>query len=144
MSLDAAQINQIRSAVPTIVANADAVATAFYAQLFALEPTLRLMFRGDMTEQGRKLMSMLSVALNNLDKLDTLRPALKALGERHIDYGVTAGHYDIVGRALIGTLELMLGEAFTLEARQAWVALYGALTVAITGDLYSATESAAD
>ena len=145
MSLTNAQIAQIQSAVPTIAAHADAVAETFYSRLFAIDPRLRGMFRGDMKEQGRKLMSMLSVALANLDKLDTLRPALRALGERHVAYNVTEQHYSVVGQALIETLDLMLGDAFTPEAREAWVALYTALTTAITADLYPhITESAAD
>ena len=35
--------------------SADTVAHVFYGRLFALEPSLRPMFKGDMTEQGRKL-----------------------------------------------------------------------------------------
>ena len=135
MTLNSQQIALIQSAVPTIVAQSEAVASAFYAQLFALDPSLRAMFRGDMTEQGRKLMQMLGVALSNLDKLDTLRPALRALGERHLNYGVSDHPYSVVGTALITTPELLLGEAFTSDTRAAWARLYGHLTHAIKSGL---------
>lgn len=144
MSLTTTQIRIIQTAVPVIAANADAVAEAFYAQLFAIDPSLRPMFRGDMKEQGRKLMQMLSVALSNLESLDTLRPALRALGERHVNYGVTEHHYQTVGLALLNTLEMVLGDAFTSEAHDAWASLYTALTAAVTHDLYPTTEAAAD
>ena len=61
-----------------------------------------------------------------------------------VSYGVTEDQYAVVGQALINTLEMMLGSAFTPESREAWIALYVGLTAAITHDLYPATESAAD
>lgn len=145
MSLTTRQIELIQSAIPVITANADTVAEAFYTQLFALDPSLRPMFRGDMVEQGRKLMTMLGTALNNVNRLDSLHAPLQNMGRRHIDYGVTLYHYAVVGRALINTLETAFGEAFTQEVRTAWVTLYGALVEATTAGLYEPqTESAAD
>ena len=145
MTLTTRQITLIQSAVPVITSNADAVAAAFYTQLFALDPSLRPMFRGDMVEQGRKLMTMLGVALSNVDKLATLHPALENLGRRHVGYGISKHHYATVGQALINTLEAAFGEAFTPEVRAAWVSLYGALVDAITRGLYEPqTEAAAD
>jgi hemoglobin-like flavoprotein len=145
MTLTARQIELIQSAIPDITTNAEAVAAAFYAQLFAIDPSLRPMFRGDMAEQGRKLMTMLSSALNNINKLDALHPALQNMGRRHIAYGVEKHHYWVVGQALINTLETAFGEAFTLEVRTAWITLYGALVEATTSGLYvPQTEAAAD
>ncbi len=143
MSLTTRQITVIQSAIPVIVANSDAVAASFYAQLFSLDGSLRGMFRGDMVEQGRKLMTMLSVALTNLEKLDTLRPALQNLGQRHLAYGVAEHHYAVVGQALLNTLEMAFGDGFDAEAREAWGTLYGALVAAITRGVYSPFESAA-
>jgi hemoglobin-like flavoprotein len=145
MTLTTRQIEIIQSAIPTITSNAEGVATAFYAQLFALDPSLRPMFRGDMAEQGRKLMTMLGTALNNVERLDSLLPALQNMGRRHVAYGVEKHHYGVVGQALINTLEMAFGAAFTPEARAAWVTLYGALVEAITNGLYGPqTEAAAD
>ena len=39
-------------------------------------------------------------------------------------YGVRPEHYDTVAAALIWTLEKGLGEAFTPEVKDAWVAVY--------------------
>jgi len=88
---------------------------------------LRPLFKGDMTEQSRTLMRMIAVAVNGLDRLDTIAPALKALGVRHAGYGVRDGHYATVGDALLWTLERGLGESFTPDVAEAWSAAYGLL-----------------
>ena len=111
-----------------VVPIADEAAMAFYSRLFELDPSLRSMFRQtDMVEQRRKLMQMITVAVRGLDKFDELMPALRAMGRRHVGYGVQDHHYDTVGAALIWTLEQGLGDAFTAEARESWVLLYGTL-----------------
>ena len=40
-----------------------------------------------MTEQKKKLMDMITLAVNSLDKIESLVPAIVKMGERHIDYG---------------------------------------------------------
>ena len=75
------------------------------------------MFPEDLTEQKKKLMAMLVTAVTNLHKLEMILPAVKALGERHKGYGVTAVHYAPVGAALLWTLEKGLGADFTPEVK---------------------------
>jgi len=104
---------------------ADAAAALFYGRLFELDPTLRPLFKGDLKEQGRKLMDMLTLAVKGLDRPDTLLPALAALGRRHAGYGVNKHDYETVGEALIWTLEQGLGPSFTPDVREAWEAVYG-------------------
>jgi hemoglobin-like flavoprotein len=99
-------------------------AELFYARLFELDPTLRPLFSGDMQEQGKKLMQMIAVAVRGLDDPARLLPAVRALGRRHVGYGVRDEHYGTVAAALLWTLERGLGEAFTAEARAAWTAVY--------------------
>ena len=82
------------------------------------------MFTSDLTEQGKKLMQVLGYAVGSLDRLDSLIPAVEDLGRRHGRYGVRDEHYDAVASALLWTLEQGLGEAFTAELREAWVAVY--------------------
>ena len=99
-------------------------AALFYRRLFELDPTLRPLFKGDLKEQGRKLMDMLRMAVKGLDRPEALLPALAALGRRHAGYGVNERDYETVGEALIWTLEQGLGPSFTPEIREAWTALY--------------------
>jgi hemoglobin-like flavoprotein len=50
---------------------------------------------------------------------------LRALGERHLDYGVKRANYDKVASVLIQTLQEFLAEEFTVEVQHAWVTGYG-------------------
>ena len=103
---------------------ADTAAELFYGRLFELDPSLRPMFRGDMKEQGKKLMQMLTVVVRGLDRLDQLVPAVEALGRRHAGYGVRDEHYGTVAAALLWTLEQGLGVAFTAPVKAAWTEAY--------------------
>lgn len=107
-----------------VVPIASKAAEIFYAKLFELDATLKPLFKADITEQGKKLMQMLATAVNGLDNLDGIVPAVQALGARHVDYGVKEEDYDTVGTALIHTLQQGLGDAFTDEVRDAWLDVY--------------------
>jgi len=103
---------------------AETAAALFYRRLFELDPTLRPLFKGDLEEQGRKLMDMLGVAVKGLDRPEALLPALANLGRRHAGYGVKERDYETVGEALLWTLEQGLGPSFTPEVREAWATVY--------------------
>lgn len=103
---------------------ADVAAELFYTRLFKIDPSLEPMFKGDIKEQGRKLMMTLNVAVKGLDRLEELVPQLEKLGRNHNEYGVKDEHYGTVAEALIWTLEQGLGEEFTEEVRNAWVSVY--------------------
>lgn len=115
---------------------ADQAAALFYQNLFTGDPSLKPLFKGDMAEQGKKLMKMIAVAVNGLDRLDAIVPAVQDLGRRHVKYGVRPQHYDTVGAALLLTLEQGLGAAFTPEVRQAWVTVYGVLATTMKDAAY--------
>jgi hemoglobin-like flavoprotein len=106
---------------------AETAAQMFYERLFDLDPSLRPLFQSDMTKQRHKLVDMLSVVVSGLTRLEELLPTVRALGRRHAGYGVRNEHYATVGMALLWTLEQGLGDSFTAEVREAWVAAYGLL-----------------
>lgn len=114
------QITAVKDSWAKVVPIADQASLLFYERLFTLDPSLRTLFKPDMTEQRRLLMTMLGTAVNGLDRLDTIAPAIETLGRRHRGYGVTDAHFATVGKALLWTLEQGLGEAFTPEVRDAW------------------------
>lgn len=99
-------------------------AAIFYGRLFETYPEVKPYFKGDMSEQGRKLMMMLNTAVNGLDNLPALVEPLKKLGQRHVDYGVTDEDYGKVADAFLWTLQQGLGPAFTPEVKEAWVVTY--------------------
>jgi hemoglobin-like flavoprotein len=103
---------------------AEVAAGLFYGRLFEVDPSLKPLFRGDIKDQGKKLMATLKIAVQSLDRLDALVPVVQALGRRHLAYGVRDEHYDTVGGALLWTLEKGLGEAFTPDVKEAWTIVY--------------------
>ena len=121
------QIAVVQKSWKQVTPISNTAAELFYGKLFSLDPALKPLFKGDMKEQGRKLMTMISTAVNGLPRLETIVPAVQALGRRHQGYGVKPEHYDTVGAALLWTLGQGLGEEFTPEVERAWVATYGVL-----------------
>lgn len=118
------QKNLVQESFALVAPIADQAGALFYDRLFQLDPTLRSLFRVDLREQSQKLMHVLAIAVRGLDNLQSIVPALHALGRRHAAYGVTAQHFDTVAAALLWTLETGLGPHFTPDVRQAWVAVY--------------------
>lgn len=125
------QIKLVRDTFRQVAPIAETAAQLFYARLFELDPDLELLFKGNLTEQGRKLMQTLGVAVNSLDRMEQLLPALQSLGTRHVTYGVRDKDYDTVGRALLWTLRKGLGEAFTPDVEAAWSSVYANLASAM-------------
>ena len=121
------QVELVQVTWASIEPIAEPAAEIFYSKLFALDPSLRPLFGGEMKEQGRKLMSMIAFTVRGLSRLETLVPGVQALGRRHAGYGVRDKHYDTVATALLWTLNQGLGKAFTDEVREAWAAAYGVL-----------------
>jgi hemoglobin-like flavoprotein len=121
------QIELVKKTWVMVVPIADTAAELFYGRLFELEPSYRAMFKNDMTEQGKKLMKTINIAVEALDNVETLIPTLKQMGADHAGYGVVDRDYNVVGAALLWTLEQGLGEAFTDEVKNAWGAVYEVL-----------------
>ena len=57
------QIELVKKTWVMVVPIADTAAELFYGRLFELEPSYRAMFKHDMTEQGKKLMKTINIAV---------------------------------------------------------------------------------
>jgi hemoglobin-like flavoprotein len=125
--MEEAQKKLVKDTWASVVPIADKAAELFYGKLFEMDPPVERLFKGDMKEQGAKLMKTITVAVNSLDRMDQLIPIVQDLGRRHVGYGVKAEHYATVGGALLWTLEKGLGEAFTPEVKEAWTITYETL-----------------
>lgn len=117
---------------------AEQAAELFYGRLFEIAPHVRPLFKGDMKEQGRKLMATLGTVVASLDDLAPVLPVASALAKRHVGFGVKAEDYAPVGAALLWTLEQGLGPAWTPEAKAAWTAAYGTLSGFMIAEAYGA------
>ncbi len=136
------EIQLVQSSFSKVAPNADAAAALFYGRLFEIAPDVRPLFKSDLGDQGKKLMSTLAVVVGGLTNLETVVPAARSLAVKHVEYGVSAEHYQPVGEALLWTLEQGLGDAFTDEVKAAWTTAYGTLSSVMIEAAYSKTTAA--
>ncbi len=136
------QVALIRFSFAKIMPIAEEAAALFYGRLFEIAPEVKLLFCGDMTEQGRKLMATLAVVVNGLSDLETILPAASVLAKKHVAYGVRAEHYMPVGVALLWTLERGLGDEWTSDLAAAWTNAYTMLSEYMIGEAYGRREAA--
>lgn len=121
------QAQLVKQSFAKVAPIAEQAADLFYTRLFEIAPEVKPLFKGDIKEQGRKLMSTLGLAVGSLDRLPQLVPVVQDLGRKHAGYGVRGEHYDKVAAALLWTLEQGLGPDFTPETKAAWTEVYGIL-----------------
>jgi hemoglobin-like flavoprotein len=115
----------IQQSWPLIARHGAAMAERFYGRLFDIAPETRRLFADtDMLAQQRKFVTMLEEIVNRLGQPAELVPEVAALGTRHVQYGVSARDYGLVGEALVWSMEQALGDAMTPELRQAWNEAY--------------------
>jgi hemoglobin-like flavoprotein len=125
--MDTSNIQLVQNSWQKVAAIGPQAAALFYENLFATDPALKPLFKGDLHAQGKKLIDMIGIAVNKLTELDVLVPVLQNLGKRHGGYGVQDFHYDTVGAALLKTLGQGLGQDFTAEVKAAWTNVYGVM-----------------
>jgi hemoglobin-like flavoprotein len=130
------QVMLVQTSFARVAPIADQAATMFYDQLFEIAPHVKPLFKGDMAEQRRKLITMLAAVVNGLGDLSSVLPAASALAKRHVGYGVEAGDYVSVGQALLWTLERGLGPAWSKDVAAAWTAAYGLLSDFMIAEAY--------
>ncbi|MBZ0310677.1 MAG: hemin receptor [Anaerolineae bacterium] len=100
-------------------------AAIFYSHLWEIAPETKALFaNSDMTQLGIKLMQTLGVAVRAIHDQDTIAPFLRDLGRRHLGYGVHKEQYTLVELALLRMIGHCLGDNFTPQVREAWVAAY--------------------
>ena len=100
------------------------LAEDFYRRLFARDPSVAAMFTADPALQQERFAAELTEIVLSIRALDTFAGRAQALGSRHRGYGVRAGHYVLMGNALLEALAAARGTEWTPEAAEAWAAAY--------------------
>jgi len=136
------QVALIQQSFAKVRLISDQAAMLFYGRLFEIAPATKVLFKGDIAEQGQKLMATLGVVVNGLGHLDTVLPAASALAKKHVAYGVKADDYAPVGAALLWTLERGLGAGWTPQLAAAWTAAYTTLSGFMISEAYDQSEAA--
>ena len=125
------QIALVQSSFRHVVPIAEAAGLLFYERVFTLAPGSRALFDDDIAPQAKRTMAAVRTAVDGLADLVVVGPFLARLGARHVRYGVQREHFDVVGSALLWTLEQGLGELFTPEVQEAWVAAWDVIAGAM-------------
>ncbi|MGO9986941.1 MAG: globin family protein [Rhodomicrobium sp.] len=140
--MQASDVTLIQSSFAEVAPISGQAAALFYGRLFEIAPNVKPLFKGDMAEQGRKLMATLSFVVNGLADLPSILPAASGLAKRHVAYGVMPEHYQPVGEALLWTLEKGLGPKWTPETAAAWGKAYATLSGYMIAEAYGAPAAA--
>ena len=137
------QVKLVQSSFSKVAPISEQAAVMFYGRLFEIAPQVKSIFPADMTEQRKKLMTMLAAVVNGLGNLESILPAASALARRHVGYGARAEHYPVVGAALLWTLEKGLGDGWTPAVAEAWTTAYGTLSGFMISEAYGRSQAAA-
>ena len=90
-------------------------------------PEVKEMFNMDKQESGEQpkaLAMTILAAAQNIDNLEVLLPAVKKIGNIHVNSNVKPEHYPIVGKNLLLAIKEVLGDAATEDVLNAWAEAY--------------------
>ena len=114
------QITLVQSSFERLGPDLPSVTACFYQELFQRDPALRPLFTTDLAEQRVKFAQKLTEIVRSMPRLGELLAHTRALGARHVAYGVRATDYQTVGDSLIAAIGTVLGEEFDTQTREAW------------------------
>lgn len=120
----------IDASVPVLREHGLAITRHFYDGLFTAHPELRHTFNMANQANGLQQQSLAAAVFAyaaNIDNPAALAPVIGRIVHKHASVGVTAAHYPIVGRHLLGAIQAVLGDAATPELIAAWDEAYGLL-----------------
>ncbi len=126
------QVQLVRDSLIHVRPIADEIAESFYSHLFEIGPHLRKLFTGNMKTQGAMLMTSLELAVSGLDDMESILPAVQALGERHMSYGVKKEYYRYAKESFLWALEKHLNDEFIPTLKAAWSEAFDTLIEAMS------------
>jgi hemoglobin-like flavoprotein len=139
--MDARKITLVQQSYEMVAVLGLKAAEIFYAELFAIDPSLRAMFKSDIHEQHKKLFSALTFVVRSLHTPEKIVGTLEKLAVKHLDYGVKPEHYTCVGNALLRTLKKGLGPEFSPEVSDAWVDAFRMIVQIMKKAAYGSVQS---
>lgn len=115
----------LKESFAAVAPRAAELAEFFYAEVFYRGgPDVIDMFPPVMTAQRDRLLGALVKIVSQVDDLEALSGFLSGLGRDHRKFAVAPEHYDVVGAALLSTLEHFAGAAWTPELKATWAGAY--------------------
>ena len=142
-------IATVKSTVPLLAENGQAITQEFYKRLFANNPDLQHIFnmanqRSGGGGQSSALADAVFAYANNIDQIEVLVPAVQRIASKHASIGIEPKHYPIVGENLIDAIQDVLQLPDNHEALIAWGEAYGVLAQIFTDteeSMYSEKEA---
>jgi hemoglobin-like flavoprotein len=128
------QMRLVQDSWAVIEKNLDAHGVKFFVKIFELEPSLLQLFKfrdskdlahsPGLHAHANAVMRIVGEAVAGLSEPETLIPVLRSLGAAHARYGVKASDFNVVGKALLWTLEQGLGDMWNGKVQEAWTHTY--------------------
>ena len=126
MSLD---VQALRESFELVVDRSPELTHRFYEIFFERYPQAKKLFgRRSAALQEQMLTRALVAVIDHLEDAPWLVSTLRALGAKHVCYGVTDEMYGWVGESLLATLSEVAAEAWTPRIEKAWTDAYGAIS----------------
>jgi len=102
-------------------------------QLYSFKSVDEIYSNPDFRAHFTKLVTALDKLVKNRNDPDQLMVTARALGQRHVSYGVSPTfHYDVIGEAVFSTLKSGLKHEFTLQLQQSWKEFFSQVHKAMT------------
>jgi NAD(P)H-flavin reductase/hemoglobin-like flavoprotein len=114
----------IQESFALVEAEADKLASHFYALLFLEAPALRDLFPPMMDVHRDRLITALITLVQRAQDTDALEEYVRQLGRDHRRFGVRPEHYAVVGQCLISTLRRFAGTRWTPQMDECWYAAF--------------------
>ena len=124
----------IDASVPVLREHGLTITRTFYRNMFEAHPELKNLFNMGNQASGVQQQSLASAVFAyaaNIDNASALAPVVSRIVHKHVSVGITAEHYPIVGRHLLGAIQEVLGDAATPALIDAWGEAYTELATAL-------------
>ena len=125
--LDQKTIEIVKSTVPFLKERGTELTKKFYEIMFKNNPEVKPMFDMEKQKSGEQpanLAGAVLAAAQNIDNLENILPAVKKIGQTHVNKKVLPEQYPIVGYNLLEAMKVVLGDLATDELIEAWGKAY--------------------
>ncbi|MCX2561673.1 NO-inducible flavohemoprotein [Acetobacter farinalis] len=137
----------VTACVPALEAHGVDITSEMYKRLLA-DPAISALFNTSHQKNGTQPTALALAVLayaRNINSLDKLGTMVERIAEKHVGLNILPEHYPHVGRALLGAIAHVLGDAATPEIMDAWAKAYGFLADVLINresQIYEAHEAA--
>lgn len=123
-------IDIVKSTVPVLNENGDALTSHFYKRMFEQNPEVKRFFNASNQAEGlqqRALAGAITAFAKNIDNLEALAKAVELIANKHVSLMIKPEHYPIVGENLLASIQELLNLEPSHEIITAWGEAYGFL-----------------